>query len=82
MIQYRLKHEYGASVAYEQVNLYKACWVSSEDDPAMSEFENKRKRDLALDTKGNLVYLAESSWALKLAQENHPEVVFHFTSEI
>ena len=82
VIQYRLKHEYGASVAYEPVNLHKACWVSSESDIALSEFEVKRKRDLATDTKDNLVYLAESSWALKLAQENHPEVVFHFTSEV
>jgi len=81
VIQYRLKHEYGASVAYEPVNLHKACWVSSEDKAAMRDFEEKRKRDLATDTKGNLVYLAESSWAMKLAQDNHPEVEFHFTSE-
>lgn len=82
VIQYRLKHEYGASVAYEPVNLHKACWVSSENETAMKEFETKRKRDLATDTKDSLVYLAESSWSLKLAQENHPEVAFHFTSEI
>jgi len=81
VIQYRLKHEYGASVAYEPVNLHKACWISCEDDVALREFEEKRKRDLAIDTKGDLVYLAESSWAMKLAQENHPKITFHFTSE-
>ena len=36
----------------------------------------------ALDTDGRLVFMAESAWTLKMAQENHPEVKFHFTSEI
>lgn len=81
VIQYRLKNEYGASVNYEPVNLYKACWVSCEDDAALKEFRSRRKRDLAKDIHGQLVFLAESAWTLKMAQENHPEVQFHFTSE-
>ena len=82
VIQYRLEHEYGAKVAYEPVNLHKATWVKCEDDKALKEFMDKRKRDLAYDTGKNLVFLAESSWALKMAQENHPEVEFLFTSEV
>ena len=35
VIQYRLKHEYGASCDYEPVNLYKACWVDSNNAAAM-----------------------------------------------
>ena len=80
VIQYRLKHEYGASVDYEPVNLYKACWITCDDDAALKEFTSRRKRDLAKDKDGNLVFLAESAWALKLAQENHPKVQFHFTT--
>jgi peptide chain release factor 3 len=81
VIQYRLKHEYGASCRYEPVHLHKACWVSCDDAVAMREFEKRRKKDLAKDKDGNLVFLAESAWMLKMAQDNHPEVQFHFTSE-
>ena len=81
VIQYRLKNEYGASVTYEPVNLYKACWISYENESDFKEFEKRRRRDLAVDIDGNLVYMAESAWALKMAQENHPGIQFHFTSE-
>ena len=81
VIQYRLEHEYGASCTYEPVNLYKACWVSCDYPQAMKEFLERRKRDLAKDKQGNWVFLAESAWTLQMAQENHPKVEFHFTSE-
>jgi len=81
VIQYRLEHEYGAKCSYEPLRLYKACWVSSSDSKALEAFRRRRSRDLARDKHGQLVYLAESAWSLKMAQENHPEVQFHFTSE-
>ena len=82
MIQYRLKHEYGASCDYEPINLHKACWIKCDDPIARKDFLSKRKRDIALDKDGKVVMLAESAWALKLAQENHPDVEFLFTSEV
>lgn len=81
IIQYRLKHEYGASCDYEPVNLYKAFWIDSKNPGAVKELVARRKKDIARDTDGKLVFLAESAWSLKMAQENHPEVDFHFTSE-
>ncbi|MEO7175038.1 MAG: peptide chain release factor 3 [Saprospiraceae bacterium] len=81
VIQYRLQHEYGASCSYEPVNLHKACWISSKDPAAIQELNLKRKRDLARDIDGKLVFLAESSWSLKMAQENFPKIEFHFSSE-
>ena len=81
VIQYRLQHEYGAKCRYEPTNLHKACWVASDDKAAMDAFIARRKKDLALDKDGNLVFLAESAWALKLVQENHPEIEFYFTSD-
>lgn len=81
VIQYRLEHEYGAKCSYEPVNLHKACWVASDDAAAMKAFLHRRKRDLARDKHGKLVYLAESAWALKTVQENHPEIKFFFKSE-
>ncbi len=81
VIQYRMEHEYGAACDYEPVNLYKACWVSCDDKKALEEFRDRRRRDIAHDKHGNLVFLAESAWALQMAQENHPKVEFHFKSE-
>ena len=81
VIQYRLEHEYGALCRYEPVHLYKACWISCKDTAALREFEQRRKKDLAKDKDGNLVFLAESAWMLKMAQDNHPKVEFHFSSE-
>ena len=81
VIQYRLENEYGAKCRYEPLNLYKACWITSDDEAAMKEFLQRRKRDLGRDKTGEVVYLAESSWSLKMAQDNHPEIQFHFVSE-
>lgn len=82
VIQYRLEHEYGAKCRYEPTSLHKACWVTCDDKNAFMEFNSRRKKDLAKDKDGNLVYLAESAWGLKMAQDNHPEVQFHFTSDM
>ena len=82
VIQYRLEHEYGASVQYEPLNLHKACWVSCKDPKKLKEFVNRRKRDIARDKDGQLVFLAESAWTMKMAQENFPDIAFHFTSEV
>ncbi|MEZ4957881.1 MAG: peptide chain release factor 3 [Saprospiraceae bacterium] len=82
VIQYRLEHEYGAKCRYEPTNMHKACWVTCDDKAALKDFESRRKKDLARDKHGNLVFLAESSWALKMAQDNHPKVEFHFTSDM
>lgn len=81
VIQYRLEHEYGAKCRYEPLRLHKACWITCEDEAALKEFKQRRKRDLAHDKQGELVYLAESEWGLRTVQESHPEVQFHFVSE-
>jgi len=81
VIQYRLQNEYGASCNYEPINLHKAFWVTCDDDKALKEFFDRRKRDMAKDKYGKLVFLAESAWALQMAKENHPKIEFHLTSE-
>ncbi len=81
VIQYRLKHEYGASCTYEPVNLHKACWISYDDKEKFKAFYDRRKRDMAKDKDGKVVFLAESAWTLKMAQENFPEIQFHFQSD-
>ncbi len=81
VIQYRLEHEYSAKCTYEPLHLHKACWLTSENDTEFKEFTQRRKRDLAKDKDGNLVFLAESAWQLKTMQETYPKVGFHFTSD-
>lgn len=81
VIQYRLEHEYGAKCNYEHVNLHKACWVHCDDPEEYKAFKKRRARDMAKDKDGKEVFLAESAWALQMAQENFPKVQFHFTSE-
>ena len=81
VIQYRLEHEYGAKCTYEPMQMYKACWIKWDDDKAFKEFKDRRRNDLATDKEGNLVFMAETAWALKMAQENHPEIQFFFQDE-
>ncbi|MCB0592312.1 MAG: peptide chain release factor 3, partial [Saprospiraceae bacterium] len=81
VIQFRLEHEYGAKCTYEPVNLYKACWVTADKQNDMDAFISRRKKDIARDKDGALVYLAESAWSLKTVRENHPEIDFHLTTE-
>ncbi|MEM7571886.1 MAG: peptide chain release factor 3 [Bacteroidota bacterium] len=82
VIQYRLEHEYGAKALYEPINLSIACWVTCDDPVALKAFVARRKQNLAMDKDGNLVYLAETKWTLKMAEDNHPEVTFHRSSEL
>ena len=81
VIQYRLEHEYGAKCTYESVALHKACWVDSSDKTALEELKSRRRKNLAIDKDGKMVYLAESAWTLKMAEDNHPEIKFFTTSE-
>jgi len=82
VIQYRLEHEYGATVQYEPINLHKALWVTCDDDAALKAFEERRRQHIGHDKEGRLVYLADSAWTLQMARDNHPEVEFHSTSEL
>jgi peptide chain release factor 3 len=81
VIQHRLKSEYNASASFDQVNLYKALWVSSEDKKKLDAFIHDRNAHIAVDKEGRPVFLAESPWLLQMAQEKFPDVKFHVKSE-
>jgi peptide chain release factor 3 len=80
VIQYRLEHEYGAKCDYDLVSLHKACWIEAAPEH-LAAFISRKKNDIARDTDGKPVFLAESAWVLKMTLENFPDVRFHFTSE-
>lgn len=81
VIQYRLLHEYGASARYEPIALYKTCWFTSKNKEQLTDFKTRKSSQLATDKWGRDVFLAESSFALQMAQEKYPDIKFHFTSE-
>lgn len=81
VIQYRLKHEYGASCSYENYNVHKACWISCQDKVQLQEFKKVKYRSMAKDKFGRDVFLADSAFTIQMAEQKFPEVKFHFTSE-
>jgi len=81
VIQYRLEHEYGAACKWEPVGVYKACWIESDNEAQLRDFHLRKHNSMALDKHGREVFLAETSYALSLAQEKFPDIRFHFTSE-
>lgn len=81
VIQYRLLQEYGASARYEPITLYKTCWFTSKNKAQLEDFKTRKSNQLAKDKWGRDVFLAESAFALQMAQEKYPDINFHFTSE-
>ncbi len=82
VIQYRLLHEYGASVIFNSMPFYKACWLTSKDSAKLQDFLRFKQANAADDKDGNPVYLAQSEWFLNTEITNNPDITFHFTSEI
>ena len=82
VIQYRLLHEYGASVVFNNLQFYKACWLTSKDEKKLLEFSRFKQANIAEDKDGHMVYLAQSEWFLNTEKNNNPDIEFHFTSEI
>jgi len=81
VIKYRLEHEYSALSRFEPLALYRACWITCDDDKKLKEFKDKNGFFIAEDKRGNPVFLAETAWSLQRAQEKFPDIQFHFKSE-
>jgi peptide chain release factor 3 len=81
VIQFRLKEEYGASCNFEPLNLHKACWIACDDKKKLEAFKQDKLNYMATDKDDKPVFLAESAWALQMAQEKYPEIKFFFKSE-
>ena len=83
VIQYRLEHEYGAKCTYENIPIYKACWVDEReaDQDELKEFKRVKHKFLATDKQGQLVFLADSAFSLQMTQDKYPSIKLHFSSE-
>jgi len=81
VIQYRLKHEYGATADFKPLNFYKACWIQSDNEEKLNEFIRRKHANIVNDKDDNLVFLADSPYILKVAQDDFPEIKFYTTSD-
>ena len=81
VLQYRLQQEYRAKVRFVPVNIYKACWISSDNQQKLDEFVKDKYRYIARDKDGKLVFMAESKAWLQMVQDNFPDIDFHYISE-
>lgn len=81
VIQYRLEHEYGAKCRYESIQLYKACWIESDNKEQLDDFMKRKYTYMAVDKHGRNVFLADSPYSLQMAQEKFSDIRFYFTSE-
>jgi len=82
VIQYRLLHEYSASVQFNAMPFFKACWITCDDEKKLLDFARFKQNNIAEDKDGHMVYLAQSEWFLKTEISNNPDITFHYTSEI
>lgn len=81
VIQYRLLHEYGAQCKWENISLYKACWIECADKSILEDFKRRKAQYMAKDKENRDVFLADSSYVLNMAQQDFKDIKFHFTSE-
>jgi len=81
VIEYRLKHEYGASCTYEPMEFRKAVWFRSENKEQLKQFDNPSIRFLAEDKEKRHVLLIRSEFELQMERERFQDIEFLFNSE-
>ena len=81
VINYRLIHEYGANCRFVPRNYFKACWITSDNEEQLQSFMRAKSNYLARDKDDNIVFLAETTFLLQMAEQDYPDLVFHKTSE-
>jgi peptide chain release factor 3 len=82
VIQYRLIHEYGADCIFRPLNIFKACWITSENRKQFDEFVNYKADLIGYDKNDNPVYFAESEWMINYYIKQYPDIKFHYTSDL
>lgn len=81
VIKYRLEHEYGAKCSFIPKRYYKACWITTDNEDQLEQFKRAKANYMALDKDDKDVFLAETQFLLQMAQQDYPDLNFHFTSE-
>jgi peptide chain release factor 3 len=75
VLQYRMEHEYGASIVVDKLPYSHARWVVAEKfDPKSFDWEGNRMT--VQDRDGLPLVLFRDEWAMNHALEKHPELTF------
>jgi peptide chain release factor 3 len=74
VLQYRVQHEYGASIVLDKLPFQIARWVVGPLDPQTFDWEGNRQT--VTDRDGQPLVLFRDDWALQHAEEKHPELRF------
>jgi peptide chain release factor 3 len=75
VLQYRIEHEYGASIILDRLPFSHARWVVGDGfDPKSFDWEGNRQT--VQDRDGLPLVLFRDDWALQHAEEKHPELKF------
>lgn len=82
VVAHRLKHEYGVECGFEAVPVATARWLRFPDANMEREFRRKASANLALDSAGDLSYIAPNRANLQLTQDRWPDVEFLTTKEV
>ncbi len=77
VINYRLINEYGAKCQFVPRNYFKACWITTENEEQLETFKKAKYNLLARDKDDNLVFLAETTFLLTMAERDYPDLTFH-----
>jgi len=80
VIQYRLEHEYNAKCKWQPLSLYKACWITADDEDELKQFKQRKQQYIAKDREGRDVFLADSPYVLQMAQQDFKGLHFHFVT--
>ncbi|HAP44708.1 MAG: peptide chain release factor 3 [Spirochaetes bacterium GWD1_61_31] len=82
VLQYRLQHEYGASLTYRPLDYSMAHWFNSADPKLMAELIDNNTKRILVDIRGNYAFLSDSEWSFERAKSNNPAIHFYSTSEM
>ncbi|OQY41020.1 MAG: peptide chain release factor 3 [Spirochaetaceae bacterium 4572_7] len=82
VIKARMAEEYKASCKFEAVDFTTACWVDSQDKIALDKFLAYYESKMAVDVRGQNIFLAQSKWVLDRILDEHPKIKFYFTSDL
>lgn len=80
VLQYRLEHEYGAKCRFESRSIYKACWIEGSETN-LKGFMKYRQNNIAYDKDTRPVFLAETVFILRMAEEKYPDITFYTSNE-
>ena len=80
VVAHRLKHEYGVDCLFENININTARWVLG-DEKDIAILKAKTGHHLAIDSNGDLTYLAPTRVNLDLTIERYPNLEFTATRE-